>query len=218
MAGQTIEKKNEVRNGTLRLVVAGIAIVIELVIVAVFAQHFSEQARWLAVLTRLVAAFTILVIYNTDVTASLKVPWITIIMVAPAVGVALCLLVGENGIVKGMRKEFEKVEGKLFPLLGKDTGASEVLAAVDRRAANIAHYITQSSGYPLYDGTAITYFPDATAGIEAQKEAMRTAQDFIFMEYHAIEDAESWHAVQEILEERAAAGVEVRDEFYSLHV
>lgn len=30
------------------------------------------------------------------------------------------------------------------------------------------------------------------------------------MEYHAIEDAESWQSIQEILEERAAAGVEVR--------
>ena len=210
MAGQTIEKTREVRNGTLRLIVAAIAIVIELVIVAVFAQYFSEQAKWLAVLTRVIAAFTILVIYNTDVTASLKVPWITIIMVAPAVGVALCLLVGENGIVKGMRKDFQKVEAKLFPLLDNDPEASKVLSAVDKRAANISHYITQSSSYPLYDGTAVTYHPDATAGIEAQKDAMRTAQDFIFMEYHAIEDAESWHEVQEILEERAAAGVEVR--------
>ena len=30
------------------------------------------------------------------------------------------------------------------------------------------------------------------------------------MEYHAIEDAQSWHAIRDILAERAKAGVEVR--------
>ena len=30
------------------------------------------------------------------------------------------------------------------------------------------------------------------------------------MEYHAIEDAESWHAIRDILAERVKAGVEVR--------
>ena len=32
----------------------------------------------------------------------------------------------------------------------------------------------------------------------------------IFMEYHAIEDAEAWHKIQDVLEERVKAGVEVR--------
>ncbi len=36
------------------------------------------------------------------------------------------------------------------------------------------------------------------------------AQKFIFMEYHAIEDAEAWHKIQDVLEERVKAGVEVR--------
>ncbi|MBQ9009167.1 MAG: cardiolipin synthase, partial [Clostridia bacterium] len=39
---------------------------------------------------------------------------------------------------------------------------------------------------------------------------LRKAEKFIFMEYHAIEDAESWHGIQEILEDRVRAGVEVR--------
>ncbi len=30
------------------------------------------------------------------------------------------------------------------------------------------------------------------------------------MEYHAIEDAEAWHKIQDVLEERVKAGVEVR--------
>ena len=36
------------------------------------------------------------------------------------------------------------------------------------------------------------------------------AKEFIFMEYHAIEDAESWHSIQDILEQKVKEGVEVR--------
>ena len=36
------------------------------------------------------------------------------------------------------------------------------------------------------------------------------ARKFIFMEYHAIEDKESWHRIQKVLTERVQAGVEVR--------
>ena len=35
-------------------------------------------------------------------------------------------------------------------------------------------------------------------------------RQFIFMEYHAIEDAEAWHRIQNVLEERVKAGVEVQ--------
>ena len=36
------------------------------------------------------------------------------------------------------------------------------------------------------------------------------AEHFIFMEYHAIEDADAWQRIQHVLEERVKAGVEVR--------
>ena len=32
------------------------------------------------------------------------------------------------------------------------------------------------------------------------------------MEYHAIEDAEAWHKIQDILEERVKAGVEIKND------
>jgi hypothetical protein len=32
------------------------------------------------------------------------------------------------------------------------------------------------------------------------------------MEYHAIEDAEAWHKIQDVLEERVKAGVEIKND------
>ena len=88
--------------------------------------------------------------------------------------------------------------------------AEEHLREIDPGAANIATYLNKRAQFPAYENIEIEYYDDAAKGIEAQKEEFRKAQKFIFMEYHAIENAESWHAIQEILEERVNAGVEVR--------
>ena len=66
------------------------------------------------------------------------------------------------------------------------------------------------AGYPVYQNTDVVYYDEAVKGLEAQLEELAKAEHFIFMEYHAIEDAEAWHRIQNVLEERVRAGVEVR--------
>ena len=64
--------------------------------------------------------------------------------------------------------------------------------------------------YPVYQNTDVTYYDQASKGLEAQLSDLSKARKFIFMEYHAIEDKESWHRIQKVLTERVQAGVEVR--------
>ena len=49
----------------------------------------------------------------------------------------------------------------------------------------------------LHQNTDIVYFDEAVKGLEAQLKDLEKAQKFIFMEYHAIADAEAWHKIQE---------------------
>jgi len=206
----TVETEASVKNGIKRLIFAGLAIILQVAVIVIINFQFSEQAEWFAIGLRLLAALLVLFIYNINKTSAFKMSWIILIMALPIFGVTFYLLVGLNGSTKKMRTRYEEVDEKLMPLLPDGSAAQARLREADARAANISHYLSDMSKYPLYDDTAITYFDDATKGIEAQKEDMRHAEHFIFMEYHAIEDAESWHAIQDILEERVHAGVEVR--------
>lgn len=56
----------------------------------------------------------------------------------------------------------------------------------------------------------MTYYNEAVKDLEAQLEALKQAKHFIFMEYHAIEDKESWQRIEEILVEKVNEGLEVR--------
>ena len=206
----TVEAEASVKNGVLRMILALAAILIEVIAVFLVYGHFAAQAKWLILVTRTIGALLVLFIYNDNRPAAMKMIWIILIMAVPVIGTLLYFLIGFNGFTRTMRKRFEKVDAELMPLLPDGASALVSLESRDRGAANVARYVSERCGWPVYGDTAITYYKDASEGIEAQKEDLRCAEKFIFMEYHAIQDAESWHAIQDILEERVAAGVDVR--------
>ena len=206
----TLETDAGVKNGLKRLILVGIAIILQLAVVLLISFRYAEQAEWFAIGLRLLGALLVLLIYNGTRPSDSKMTWIILIMALPVFGVTAFLLVGLNVHTHKMKQRYEEVDKKLLPMLPRDGAAHARLAETDPRAANIARYLHDMSLYPVYDNTSVTYYDDAAKGIEAQKAELRRAEHFIFMEYHAIEDAESWRAIQTILEGRVRAGVEVR--------
>ena len=222
---ETFEKHAAVKNGVGRAAFSAIFIVGEVAFLFSLFFKFNNYATWIAIVTKIFGLCLAIGIYSMHKTSSMKTPWIILILVFPIIGVGLYLIVGLNGGTRRMRERYKKVDDKLLPELIKDDygdraeTAYDMLKAGDPQLANVSAYISRNSGYPLYRNTDIEYYDDAAAGLAAQKEELRKAEKFIFMEYHAIEDKESWHGIQEILEERAKAGVEVRvfyDDFGSI--
>ena len=206
----TMERTSAVQNGIKRLALTALSMLVELVILFVFLLVLSDHAQWFLMLERLAGLMLVLMIYGKHETASMKMPWIMLILLLPIAGVMMYLLIGLNGSTRRMRKRYEKVDELLLPLLDANDAVIEKEAAKDRRLFNLSRYLRNHAGYPVYDDTKVTYYDDGAKGLEAQKEELGRAKDFIFMEYHAIEDAESWQGLEEILVERAKAGVEVR--------
>lgn len=109
-----------------------------------------------------------------------------------------------------MRERYAEIDKILLPMLPDNQESLNRIKEKIPKAGNIADYIYRNSQYPIYQNTDIVYYDEAVKGLEAQLEDLSKAQKFIFMEYHAIEDAEAWHKIQSVLEERVKAGVEVR--------
>ncbi len=213
---QTMENEASVKNGVARMILSVIVIAIEVIFIILLLTKLSRHAAWIEIVLRVAALLLVLYLYNKPGTSSIKMPWIILILMAPILGTGLYLIVGLNGGTKTMRKRYRNIDAELMPLLkaGEAGQAAEAagkaLSAKSERWATVSNYLSRHTGYPLYDNTDIVYYDDATTGLEAQKADLRKAERFIFMEYHAIEDKESWHGLQEILEERVRAGVEVR--------
>ena len=207
---ETAEGKARTRNGVLRMVLAVISIVIELLVLILIFGQLAEYAAWIEVVLRILAVVIVLAICAQPKTPGLKLPWLVLILALPLFGVVLYLLIGLNGVTFKMRKKYRAMDEKLLPLLPDNAENLELLREQDPAAAGIAEYIASRAGYPLWRGTDVVYYKDAAEGLEAQLADMAKAEKFIFMEYHAIEDRESWARIENVLAERAAAGLDVR--------
>ena len=207
---KTMEGEAHVKNGIVRMIFAVLSMVVNVIIVVLIAFYMRNVWAWFTTAFSVLGLGVVLYIYGRKQTASIKMPWMLLILLVPVGGLVFYLLVGHNRSTKKMRQRYKRIDDVLLPMLAENEEQQAALEKTCPYAANIARYLKKYSGYPVYHNTDITYYKDAADGLAAQKEDLKKAKDFIFMEYHAIEDAESWHGIQDILEEKVREGVEVR--------
>lgn len=206
----TVESKATTQNGVKRLIFCALAILLQLLFWVLLFLRLSRYTQVIEYATRIFGLILVLVIYSQNKTASLKMPWIVLILVTPVLGVILYLLIGLNYSVWTVTKRYQQIDSVLLPKLPENKEILDIMRQENPNAAGIASYLHTYSQYPVYQNTDVTYYDDAAAGLDAQLEDLAKAEHFIFMEYHAIENAESWKRIQAVLEDRVKAGVEVR--------
>ena len=206
----TVEGKAKMKNGVKRLIFCGVAILLQLIFWVILFLKLNQYAQFLDYATRIFSLILVLAIYSENKTSTVKMPWIILILVAPVLGVVLYLLIGLDFSTWNMRKRYRMIDDVLLPKLPENTDVLEKLRQKNAKACGIASYLHQYSKYPVYQNTDVTYYDDAAKGLEAQLTELAKAEHFIFMEYHAIENEESWKRIQTVLEDRVKAGVEVR--------
>lgn len=212
MTRATYENRKNVKNGTKRFIFAALSLLSEVVFIVMLFTKLNEHAEWISAGTRVFALILVLTIYGKHQTSSIKIPWIVLILVFPVLGVCLYLLVGLNGTTNKMKKRYKEINKILVPELDSrmDAETAKKFALDNPSVSGLSTYLSNRCGYPIYNDTDIQYFSEASEGIQEQKKELKNARHFIFMEYHAIEDAESWREIQDILEEKVKEGVEVR--------
>ena len=213
---RTYEKKAHVKNGIARLFFSVLAIALEIAFIVVVFTRLNDYAEGINIATRILAVVLVVCIYAQDRTSSMKTPWIMLILAFPIFGIIMYLLVGLNGHTYKMRQRYDAVDAIVLPMLEQGPGADHVKSSMEElrdkneQLASISYYLQEKSGFPVYADCPITYYDEAYKGFEAQKEALKKAKHFIFMEYFIIDDGEMWREIVKILLEKAKAGVEVR--------
>lgn len=206
----TKEKKDSVKNSVGRGVFVGLSIILQAGWIISLVVWLNDYYAYISLFTSLLALVVVFRIYGNHINAAYKMSWIILILLSPIFGLCLFLLCGHTGATAGMRKKFEAIDKALEGTLPENAKALDALTSEDRGLGNQARYIRDFGGYPLWQNTDVDFYATAEAGLEAQKAELRRAEKFIFMEYHAIEDSTSFRAVEDILAQKAAQGVEVR--------
>ena len=204
------EVKGNVKNSIGRIAFAALAVLLQIGWILVLMIKLYQYSSVISLLTSLFALLVALRIYGKHANAAFKMPWIIVILAFPVFGLCIYGLFGHKEAMHKIIRKFEDVDAQLVPLNSQDETVVERLEAEDPMAANQCYYIRKYGNYPVYDATAVKFYPEAYLGYEEQLKELEKAKHFIFLEYHAIEEAEAFARLKDVLARKAAEGVEVR--------
>ncbi len=80
----------------------------------------------------------------------------------------------------------------------------------DIPVSEITSYLSATNVSTVYSDTEFTYYPEGEEALNAMIGSIRSANDYIFIEFFIIKEGTLWDEFFEILKEKAEAGVEVR--------
>ena len=164
-------------------------------------------------------------ILNDSKNPAFKLAWIILILVFPIFGGIFYLLFGRNRLDSRMRKKLARAAAFVSEAPPKDKGARkaeetlEALQALDPDAALQARYIGAASKTDLSRLSNSVYLSTGEEAFSAILRELEVARRYIFLEFFIIAEDGMWASILEILERKAAAGLDVRvmyDDFGSM--
>lgn len=204
----TVESRNNVKNSVSRVVIAAIAIIIQVILIYNFAVYLTEYYAAFSTMMSLIAFICVLRIFGRQDNSAFKISWIVLILIFPVFGLIIYLLFGRPSLLKTAHKRFEKVN-KHIQTYKLNTNGYDHLKQQDPLHASEAYYL-ESLDFPVFENTEIKFYSSTNDALNAQLEDLNKAKKFIFMEYHAIEDSTAWRQIEDILIKKAKEGVDVR--------
>lgn len=185
-------------------------LLMQLGILALLVIYTAETAKYYSAFSAVLSFALGVYIINKPQNPAFKLAWIFPLLALPVFGAFLYLFIQLQPGVRKISKKLEHIEEETSLLNEQDPEVLAHLATHHKPVANMSIYNKGCCGIPIYPAQNITYFP---LGEDMWKQLLidlSRAEHFIFLEYFIVERGEMWDSIEDILAERAAAGVEVR--------
>lgn len=176
------------------------------VVMIVKFSEYTETFYWCCIILSVLAA---LLIVGSRMDPAYKIAWLILVLPFPVFGGALYLLVGGGTVSKRLQNRMSGMLEKTFHEL-KDDFKSDDLIPLGGDAAGQSSYLERNAACPAYTNTETEYFPLGDDAFPRMLEELEKAEHYIFLEYFIIHPGVFWDTILEVLERKAAQGVEVR--------
>ena len=185
-------------------------ILIELVLVFGIILYMSQIAPiiWVT-LVFLISVATVIAIVNRSMSPESKVTWLIVTFV-PVFGPLLYLMFGERRLSKKELKQLQELNSIAF----HENNGRQLhlqLQETDKSAYGIINALLHmDSNAEVYGQTDSQFFASGKEMWQQMLEDLKRAEKFIFLEYYIVDEGLMWDSILEILEEKAAQGVEIK--------
>lgn len=197
-------------SGWLRILYLLVAFTIQLSVLVFLLSFFRSKFAYFQMAFTLLSLIVVIHIIKDDTNPSFKIPWIVLNLSLPLLGGLAYLFYGNVSFFSREKRFVAELKQRHRVLLPTSFDNLDELSKIDRHAAKQSRYLAGHAHAPLYRGTSVKYLSIGEEFWQALLEDLKSAQKFIFMEYFIIRPGKMWNAIEDILAEKVAAGVEVR--------
>ena len=176
----------------------GLIVLLFLLQLALLLGLFSAAAEFLPHFfggTIVFNAIIVIYLLNNEGDPTVKLTWLVFFSVAPVFGALFYLYTKSDIGHRLLRERTTQLIREGRSDLRAHASAQQHLEERDPQIARMASYIAKSGCYPVWEHTAVTYFPLGEDKFAALLPALRQAKHFIFLEYFIVEEGEMWGQV-----------------------
>ena len=164
----------------------------------------------LRVVSFFIALFIFFRIISKQEDPEFKIPWIVFMLLMPVFTSVMFLIFGNHGLRKKDRQIIDGSKKGYSPHFELSPRTEYKYEKELDRAAGTFNYINNITQLGIHTNNKVTYYKCGEEFFPAFIEGLKQAKEFIFIEFFIITDGKEWTAVQEVLKQKAAEGVEVR--------
>ncbi len=192
-----------------RIVLVVLALALQALWLAAMILKLGDFVRYGNIALTLFSLLMVFYIAQKDTKTSFKLAWVVPILLFPLFGGLIYLFFGTKSPTRRMRRKLERAAQEYACYKPDHRAIVDAIFAEDPAVGGQMRYL-QNCGFAPYKNTETTYFPIGEDYFAALLDELKKAQRFIFLEYFIVAEGRMWDSILAILEEKVAAGVEVR--------
>lgn len=168
----------------------------------------------------LLNAIFLIYLVNSKNRNEFKILWMLPVLILPVFGILFYVYLKWNkgGIL--VKNHLDEIKKEFTPYLSNLQEEKNALSEFPK-VRDISVFLNYKEKFPPYINTQTKYYPSGESCFVDMKEALKTAQKFIFIEFFIIQPGKMFSEIMEILLEKAKKGVQIKalfDGFGSLSV
>ncbi|MBQ7500390.1 MAG: cardiolipin synthase [Clostridia bacterium] len=195
---------------TNRIVLVALLLLLQFALFALLIYSAGSRSIIISISLNIISVLVVLYIINRRDKPAYKITWTAMILAFPLFGGLMYLffkLQSSAGTFRKLQAHYEE-EGKKYLHQDEDVLRAS-LEKLERYSVNI-NYLHGTAGFPVYDNTEITYLTPGEEFFEHLLVELEKAERFIFIEVFIVDKGKMWDEILDILERKAAQGVDVR--------
>ena len=183
---------------------------LQIVLIALFLVDRSLASEFVGYALTISSIIIALYIIANQDRPAYKLTWVFLILVFPIFGGLFYLLFRVQTHSKKLRGEMQKITDSARSAFAMSPNKTALACEKLPEQAREIRYLADIFGYPIYGDTKTDYLPSGEIYFDTLLRDLERAQKYIFLEFFIIEGGEMWDRIHEILQKKAAAGVEIR--------